>query len=101
MLRSGRNASFDNEEPKGIILLTQSGGFAMRIYKFSELQVSDKFVTSPSFWRHVDDFVPAWARENEDLVLLEKVDNDHARQCPNGGEIQSFSKSTVCAKVRT
>lgn len=70
----------------------------MRVYKFADLKVGDKFVVWP-----VIEGMPYTPSpfEGEDLTLLEKVDNDRYKICSDGRLIPTVSSFLPCVKVET
>jgi|GEM_PF-3485119 len=71
----------------------------MRVFKFSELSVGDKFVSSSAFLKGPSS--PSPFGEEEDLVLMEKVSNDAVTLCYNGRSVTRFPSITPCVRIRT
>lgn len=70
----------------------------MRKYKFSELKIGDKFVSSAIFLG--PPFHNLSPIEDEDLVVMEKVGRETVRMCYSGRLAESFPSIAPCVKVR-
>lgn len=73
----------------------------MRVYKFSELEIGEKFVCTIEYATGLPSYTREFPYEGESLIVLQKLDDDRATACHDAGIIDGYSihDKPACVKV--